>query len=163
MHIALINPEIPWNSGNVGRTCVATGTTLHFVGKLGFKIESKEIRRSGLDYWPALDYKVHADFNAFLASLPEQTPLIFFSTKAEKSYCNAPYAKNSCLIFGSESKGLPRELHEKYAESFYRIPVTDKVRSLNLSTAAAVALYEAIRQTLLARGSVIVPAVSKIV
>ncbi|MFH1620169.1 MAG: tRNA (cytidine(34)-2'-O)-methyltransferase [bacterium] len=147
MHIALINPEIPWNSGNIGRTCVATGTTLHFVGKLGFKIEDKEIRRSGLDYWPELEHRVHNKFTSLLSALPAGTPLIFFSTRAEKLYWDAPYTADSCLIFGSESKGLPDELRKKYAGNFYRIPVSDKVRSLNLSTAAAVALYEALRRT----------------
>src|SRR3989339_1234029 len=136
LHVALINPEIPWNAGNIGRTCVAAGATLHFVGKLGFKITSKEIRRSGLDYWPVLDYKIHQDFNSLIEYLPKRPELIFFSTRGKKLFWNAPYSKNCCLIFGNESGGLPHDMYERYADALYSIPVSAKVRSLNLSTAA---------------------------
>lgn len=147
MHVVLINPEIPWNAGNIGRTCVAAGATLHLVGKLGFKIDSREIRRAGLDYWPLLKYERHKDFAGFLKKIPPGASIIFFSTKGRRSFWEAPYTRGSYLVFGSESGGLPEDLYTTYADSLYRIPTTGDVRSLNLSTAAAIVLYEAIRQT----------------
>jgi len=148
MKIALINPDIPWNAGNIGRTCVATGTELAFIGKLGFSLSDKEIRRSGLDYWQFLKYSVHADFEAFLKTLPEHPSLIFFSTRGGGNYWEAPYREDSCLVFGAETAGFPDEIYDKYADRMYRIPMwSDRVRSLNLSTSAGVALYEALRQT----------------
>jgi len=146
--IVLINPDIPWNAGNIGRTCVATGTELAFVGKMGFNLSDKEIRRSGLDYWQFLKYSVHADFDAFLKTLPANAPLVFFSTRGKKSYWEASYTEDSCLIFGAETAGFPDWMYEKYADRLYSIPMwSDRVRSLNLSTSAGVALYEALRQT----------------
>ena len=148
MKIVLLNPDIPWNAGNIGRTCVATGTELVFAGKLGFEINSKEIRRSGLDYWQFLKYSVHKDLESFLATLPEDRSLIFFSTRGVKSYWEAPYREDSCLVFGAETAGFPDWVYEKYAEHMYRIPMwSDRVRSLNLSTSAGVALYEGLRRT----------------
>ncbi|HBA59508.1 MAG TPA: tRNA (uridine(34)/cytosine(34)/5-carboxymethylaminomethyluridine(34)-2'-O)-methyltransferase TrmL [Elusimicrobia bacterium] len=148
MKIVLINPDIPWNAGNIGRTCVATGTELAFVGKMGFEINSKEIRRSGLDYWQFLKYSVHPDFDSFLKTLPENPSLIFFSTRGVKDHWQAPYKEDSCLVLGAETAGFPDWMYEKYAESTYRIPMwSDRVRSLNLSTSAGVVLYEALRQT----------------
>ena len=147
MKIVLINPDIPWNAGNIGRSCVATGTELVFVGKMGFNLSDKEIRRSGLDYWQFLKYSVHADFEAFLKTLPENPSLIFYSTRGGRSYWEAPYRQDSCLIFGAETAGFPYEIYEKYAERMYKIPMwSDRVRSLNLSTSAGVALYEGLRQ-----------------
>ena len=146
MNIVLINPEIPFNTGNIGRTCVGTGCMLHLVGKLGFKIEEKEIRRSGLDYWPRLKYRRYADFGSFLESLPEKHSLFFFSTKGKKSFWDAKFEKDSYLIFGSESAGLPPELYKDYADRLFRIPVSGDIRSLNLSSSVAVALFEALRQ-----------------
>ena len=148
MKIVLINPDIPWNAGNIGRTCVATGTELVFTGKLGFEINSKEIRRSGLDYWQFLKYSVHPDLDSFLASLPENPSLLFFSTKGGTNYWQAPYREDSCLVFGAETAGFPDWMHEKYADRLYRIPMwSDRVRSINLSTAAGIALYEGLRRT----------------
>lgn len=152
MHVVLIEPEIPWNTGNIGRTCVATGTTLHLVGKLGFSLESKYIRRSGLDYWPKLKWKRHADFGSFLASLPPRASLLLFSTKARRSFWKAPYQKNSYLIFGKETAGLSDEIRRRFRDRLYRIDMRRGIRSLNLSTAAAVVLYEALRQTSAATG-----------
>lgn len=146
MNIVLFEPEIHWNTGNIGRTCVATGTTLHLVGKLGFSLEAKEIRRSGLDYWPKLKLKLHEDFEGFLASLAKNPSLLFFSTKAKQTFWEADYGLESYLIFGSETKGLPQEIHRRYGEKMYRIPIGKDVRSLNLSTSAGVVLYEALRQ-----------------
>lgn len=146
MNIVLINPEIPFNTGNIGRTCVGTGCMLHLVGKLGFKIEEKEIRRSGLDYWPRLKYRRYADFDSFLASLPENRALFFFSTKGRQNFWDASFEKDSYLIFGSESAGLPPQLYTDYADRLFRIPVSGDIRSLNLSSSVAVALFEALRQ-----------------
>ena len=147
MKIVLINPDIPWNAGNIGRTCVATGTELVFAGKMGFKINSKEIRRSGLDYWQYLKYSVYPSFEDFLKILGKNPPLIFFSTKGGKNYWEAPYREDSCLVFGSEGAGLPPEYYGKYKDSLYRIPmVAEHTRSLNLSTSAGVALYEGLRR-----------------
>ncbi|NLO90507.1 MAG: tRNA (cytidine(34)-2'-O)-methyltransferase [Elusimicrobia bacterium] len=145
MNVVLLNPEIPFNTGNIGRTCVATGSMLHLVGKLGFKIEEKEIRRSGLDYWPKLSYRRYADFHSFLDCLPKDANLIFFSTKGLKNFRNAPYTKDCYLIFGQESSGFPYEIHRRFADSIYQIPIPGDVRSLNLSASAAVAVYEAAR------------------
>lgn len=147
MHVVLIEPEIPWNTGNIGRTCVATGTTLHLVGKLGFSLESKYIRRSGLDYWPKLKWKRHEDFDRFLAAVPRGASLILFSTKAKRSFWKAPYRKNSYLIFGKETAGLSDDIRRRFEDRLYRIPMRRGIRSLNLSTSAAVGLYEALRQT----------------
>lgn len=147
MKIVLVNPDIPWNAGNIGRTCVATGTELVFVGKLGFKIESKEIRRSGLDYWQYLKYSVFKTFEDFLEAEGKNPSLVFLSTRGKKTYWEAPYKKDSCLVFGSEGAGLPMAMYDKYAGRLYRIPMSsDRTRSLNLSTAAGVVLYEALRQ-----------------
>ncbi|MBI2061429.1 MAG: tRNA (cytidine(34)-2'-O)-methyltransferase [Nitrospirae bacterium] len=145
LNVVLLNPEIPWNTGNIGRTCVAVGATLHLVGKLGFRIESKEIRRAGLDYWPNLRWQHHKDFDAFLRALPTDASLLFFSAKAKPLFWNAPYERDSFLIFGSESKGLPSALHRQFRNRFYRIPIRPSARSLNLSTAAGIVLYEAMR------------------
>ena len=147
MNIVLINPEIPFNTGNIGRTCVATGTHLHLVGRLGFKIADKEIRRSGLDYWPKLRWTRHNTFEDFLAHAGPAADLIFFSTKGQTSFWQAKYTPDSYLVFGSESSGFPPEIYEKYAGRLFRIPVTGDVRSLNLSSSAAVALFEALRST----------------
>jgi len=148
MKIVLINPDIPWNAGNIGRSCVATGTELVFVGKMGFELSAREIRRSGLDYWQFLKYSVFKDFDAFLATLPEDPSLLFFSTRGGITHWAAPYRGDSCLIFGAETAGFPDWIYEKYAARLYKIPLwSDRVRSLNLSTAAGVVLYECLRQT----------------
>jgi len=148
MHVVLYEPDIPWNTGNVGRTCVATRSTLHLVGPLGFSLEASEVRRSGLDYWENLILRQHAAWNDFARSLPSHAPLYFFSKKAKKDFWSATFAEGSYLIFGCETRGLPEFLHQDYADHFYRIPMEEGcVRSLNLSTAVGIALYEALRQT----------------
>jgi len=147
VRIELVEPEIPWNTGNIGRTCVATGTRLHLVGKLGFSLESKYVRRSGLDYWPKLKLSLHEDFEAFHRSLPAGASLIFFSTKSKRSFWAAPYRRDSYLVFGKETAGLPPEIRRRFKDRLYRIPMGRQARSLNLSTAAAVGLFEALRST----------------
>jgi len=147
MNIVLFNPEIPFNTGNIGRTCVATGAHLHLAGRLGFKIEDKEIKRSGLDYWPKLKYTVYPDIEGFFKALPGGARLFFFSTKGKKNLWDIKFEKGDYLIFGSESSGFPKDIYEKYKDMLYRIPMDEGTRSLNLSTSAAVCLFEALRQT----------------
>jgi tRNA (cytidine/uridine-2'-O-)-methyltransferase len=147
VNIVLYEPDIPWNTGNIGRTCVATGSTLHLIGRLGFSINDKEVRRSGLDYWAKLKLQKHPDWEAFSWTLPPNASLFFFSKKAARDYWDATFKPESYLIFGCETKGLPEFVHEKYAQNLWRIPMPGGgVRSLNLSTAVGIVLYEALRQ-----------------
>lgn len=147
LNIVLINPEIPFNTGNIGRSCVATGTRLHLVGKLGFKIASKEIRRSGLDYWPNLDYRRYESWEEFLdVNKPLREQLFFLSTKGKQNYWDACFTDGCFLCFGAESCGLPKEFYEIYKDRLFTIPMTGPVRSLNLSSSAAITLFEALRQ-----------------
>lgn len=148
MHVVLYEPDIPWNTGNIGRTCVATGSTLHLIGRLGFSIDSKEVRRSGLDYWPKLQLSHHADWKAFQKSIPADSELFLFSKKGKNNFWKATFSVKSYLIFGCETRGLPPSICDIYAEQIYRIPMVEEaVRSLNLSTAVGIVLYEALRQT----------------
>lgn len=147
LNIVLINPEIPFNTGNIGRSCVATGTRLHLVGKLGFKIASKEIRRSGLDYWPNLDYRRYETWEDFLAKeQPAREKLFFLSTKGKTAYWDVPIPADAFLCFGAEGFGLPKEFYEEYKDRLFTIPMTGPVRSLNLSSSAAIVLFETLRQ-----------------
>lgn len=145
MNVVLFEPEIPWNTGNIGRTCVAAGAALHLIGRLGFKIDAREIRRSGLDYWPKLKLVRHEDFAAFEAALEPGASVLVFSTKAKRTFWEAPYRRDSYLLFGRESSGLPAEIRRRYEDRLYRIPIHEDARSLNLSTAAGIVLYEALR------------------
>ena len=148
VHIVLYEPDIPGNTGNVGRSCVATGSTLHLVGKLGFSLDDTHVKRSGLDYWEKVQIIKHADWDAFLKSLPPEAPLYFFSKKAEKGYWSATFTPESYLIFGCETTGLPSIFQTLYKDRLYKIPmIAGSVRSLNLSTSVGVVLYEALRQT----------------
>lgn len=144
LNVVLCEPEIPWNTGSVGRTCVAAGAVLHLIAPLGFSLEAREIRRSGLDYWPRLRLVRHESVAAFLETLPRRAHVLAFTTKAGRSFREAPYRRDGYLLFGSESRGLPETLLNRFRESLYRIPITGDVRSLNLSVAAAVAVYEAL-------------------
>lgn len=147
LHIVLIEPEIPSNTGAIGRLCLATGSTLHLVDPLGFEINDTQLKRAGLDYWQYLKVVRHTSLDAFFDSLPPNSPLTFFSKKARKSYLKHPYQAGSYLIFGKETKGLSEKLIEDYADLAFRIPIYDeRVRSLNLANAVSIVLYEAIRQ-----------------
>ena len=146
MKIVLWQPEIHWNTGNIGRTCVATDTPLHLIEPLGFRLDDREIRRAGLDYWPRLKLTVHKSFEAFEATLPSDASLLLFSTKATTDLWDAPYRPDSWLVFGKESAGLPETVRARYPGRLVRIPMEGDVRSLNLSTAAAVALFEGLRR-----------------
>ena len=147
LHVVLVAPEIHWNTGNVGRTCLAVDAELHLVQPLGFSLADKHLRRAGLDYWPRVRLTVWSDWAAFAAALPRLGTAHFFSTRAARSYDLIDYPPATVLIFGSESVGLPADLLERHAEATVRIPMIDpELRSLNLSTSAAIAAFEVRRQ-----------------
>lgn len=148
-HVVLVEPEIPPNTGNVSRLCVGTSTPLHLVGKLGFRIDAAAVKRAGLDHWADLELRYHADFPAFLTSYAALSPggrLHLFSASATRSYLDAGFRPGDALVFGRESTGLPRELLEAHADRVVGIPMSGPARSLNLSNAVAVGLFEALRQ-----------------
>jgi tRNA (cytidine/uridine-2'-O-)-methyltransferase len=144
LHVVLVEPQIPPNAGNVARLCAATGCALHLVEPLGFSIDDRELKRAGLDYWHALEVTVHDSLEAFLAHFaPER--LWLASTRGERSYVDAPFARGDALLFGKETAGLPAELLAAHPRRTLRIPMReDAVRSLNLSTAAGIVTYAAL-------------------
>jgi tRNA (cytidine/uridine-2'-O-)-methyltransferase len=145
MHVALVEPEIPPNTGSIARLCAATGTPLHLIGKLGFAIDDKHLKRAGLDYWPWVQVQQHADWAAFAASIPGRR--IGFSARATRPYTAVAYAPDDVLVFGCETRGLPAAIRGELAADLYTIPIdTTHVRSLNLANAVAIVLYEARRQ-----------------
>ena len=149
IHVVFVHPEIHWNTGNAGRTCLAAGATLHLIEPLGFSLEERQVRRAGLDYWPHVDLRVWPDWTSFERALPSLGEPYFFSTKATRIFWDAPLGEpdNIVLIFGRETAGLPRELHERYPDRFVAMPMSSPhVRSLNLSTSVAIAVYEVLRQ-----------------
>lgn len=145
MHIVLHEPEIPQNTGNIARTCAATGTMLHLIKPLGFSLEDKYLKRAGLDYWNLMEYRVYDDFPAFLSANPG-AQLRFFTTKAPRDHTQTTYTDNMYLVFGKETKGLPEPLLRSAYDRCVRIPMRPQARSLNLSNSVAIALYEALRQ-----------------
>lgn len=146
MHVALVEPEIPPNTGNIARTCVLTGTVLHLVGNLGFSLADRYLRRAGLDYWPFLVFYTYKDFGS-LWRYYRGCNFYFFTTKASRLYTEIAFKKDDFLVFGKETTGLPPELPAKWPDRCLRIPmVTGIPRSLNLANSVAVALYEALRQ-----------------
>ncbi|MCI9558863.1 tRNA (cytidine(34)-2'-O)-methyltransferase [Candidatus Ventrimonas sp. KK005] len=145
MNIVLYEPEMPQNTGNIGRTCVATNTCLHLIEPLGFKLSEKAIRRAGLDYWERLDVRTYCDFNDFLDK-NLGAKLYMATTKAPKMYTEVNYEPDCYLMFGKESAGIPEEVLVKYQETCVRIPMWGEIRSLNLSNSVAIMLYEALRQ-----------------
>ncbi|MBQ8260950.1 MAG: tRNA (cytidine(34)-2'-O)-methyltransferase [Lachnospiraceae bacterium] len=145
MNIILHEPEIPQNTGNIGRTCVATRTKLHLIEPLGFELNEKHLRRAGMDYWGNLDYTVYRNFEDFLAKNPG-AKIYMATTKAKKKYTDVEYGPNDFIMFGKESAGIPEEILVDYEETCVRIPMLSDIRSLNLSNAVAVVLYEALRQ-----------------
>jgi len=145
LKVVLIRPEIPGNTGNVGRTCSAVGAELHLVGPLGFELTEARLRRAGLDYWKRLSPRIYESLDQFLALLPEDASLLAFSAEGEQTHWEAAYEENSWLVFGGESGGLPAELRERWRDRLYRVPMVPGTRSLNLSAAAAVVIYEAQR------------------
>ena len=145
MHIILLQPEIPANTGNIGRTCVATGTTLHLIEPLGFHLDEKSIKRAGMDYWERLDVTRYINFEEFRERHPN-AKIWYATTKAKRLYTEAVFGKDDFIMFGKESAGIPEELLVEHEETCIRIPMLDEIRSLNLSNAAAIVLYEALRQ-----------------
>ena len=149
IHVVLVHPEIHWNTGNAGRTCLATGATLHLIEPLGFSLDEREVKRAGLDYWEHVDLRTWPNWEAFEEQLPTLGEPFFFSTKARALFWDAPLgaSDNVVLVFGRETGGLPNELHERYRNRFVAMPILSPlVRSLNLSTSVAVAVYEVLRQ-----------------
>ena len=145
--VALVEPEIPPNTGNIARLCAATRVPLHIVGVTGFRLDDRAVRRAGLDYWPEVSLERHRDLAALEAALPEAR-LIYLTTKAETSYADWHFKTNDCLVFGRETRGLPEDLLRANWERCLTIPMLNpNVRSLNLATAVAIVLYEALRQT----------------
>jgi tRNA (cytidine/uridine-2'-O-)-methyltransferase len=145
VNIVLVEPEIPQNCGNIARTCAVTGSRLHLIRPLGFDISEKAVRRAGLDYWPLVDLRVYDGLDPFFAEYP-QPDLWLATTKAPRDYTQASFREGCWLFFGKETAGLPAWLRERYPERCLRIPMRGEVRSLNLSNAAAVLTYEALRQ-----------------
>ena len=145
-HIVLVAPEIPQNTGTIGRLCVSTDTSLHLIKPLGFSLEDKFLRRAGLDYWEHLAPSVYENWEEFLERNPG-AELHFLSTRGERSYWDVPYRPGDYLVFGRESSGLPPEFYNRYRDRLHRIPMPGKYhRSLNLANAASIVLYEALRQ-----------------
>jgi tRNA (cytidine/uridine-2'-O-)-methyltransferase len=143
--VALIEPQIPPNTGNVARLAAATDTALHLVGPLGFSLDDASMRRAGMDYWDDADVWVHAGWRSF-REVVSRDRCLYFSSNGTVSYLEAPYASGSVLVFGSETQGMPQSILEKYPDRTYRIPMRPGTRSLNLATAVGIVLYEALRQ-----------------
>lgn len=145
MHIVLHQPEIPANTGNIGRTCVATGTSLHLIEPLGFRLDEKAIKRAGMDYWSKLDLHTYMNYEEFKEKHPG-AKVWMATTKAKYSYCDVNFGPDDFIMFGKESAGIPEEILVENEENCIRIPMLSEIRSLNLSNAAAIVLYEALRQ-----------------
>jgi len=145
IHVALWEPEIPPNTGNIARLCAATGSRLHLIGRLGFRLDEKSLRRAGCDYWPAVDVVQHVTFDDFLAHFTGRLWVV--DNPAPTAYTRAEYADGDGLLFGNEGHGLPADIRDRFRDRLVEIPMpTGKVRSINLATAAGIALYEALRQ-----------------
>ena len=163
MHIVLHQPEIPQNTGNIGRTCVATGSVLHLIEPFGFRLDEKEIKRAGMDYWEKLDVRRYINFEDFLEKNPDSLrsgiyrpdgfdtgdggpKLYMATTKAHYNYCDVSFGPNDYIMFGNESRGIPEEILVEYEKTCIRIPMGEQIRSLNLANSVAIVLYEALRQ-----------------
>lgn len=144
LNIVMVEPEIPQNTGNVARTCAATGARLHLVEPMGFKVDDKKLKRAGLDYWHLLDITYYKGLDDFFAR--NQGNFFYFSTKARHIYSEVTYPDNAYLVFGKETRGLPEELLKANPDSCVRIPMISEARSLNLSNSVAIGVYEALRQ-----------------
>ncbi len=145
LNVVLLEPEIPQNTGNIGRTCVATGTRLHLIEPMGFKVDEKSVRRAGLDYWQHLDVTVYKNFEEFLEKNPG-AKIYMATTKGLNKYSDVKYDKDAYIMFGKESAGIPEEILMQHKENAIRIPMNPDIRSLNLSNSVAIVVYEALRQ-----------------
>jgi tRNA (cytidine/uridine-2'-O-)-methyltransferase len=146
-HVVLVAPEVHWNTGNVGRTCLGANAALHLVRPLGFSLESRQVKRAGLDYWPRVALSVWDDFEAFLAALaPAPHEICLFTKQAPRSYRRMPLQRRMFLVFGSETRGLPENILNRYPDAHFHVPINREIRSLNLSTTVGIALYESLRE-----------------
>lgn len=145
MNIVLHQPEIPGNTGNIGRTCVATGTSLHLIEPLGFRLDEKSLKRAGMDYWPLLDVHRYMNFQEFQSRYPG-AKIWMATTKARQTYTEVTYGADDFIMFGRESAGIPEEILVDHEDTCIRIPMQPAIRSLNLSNSVAIILYEALRQ-----------------
>ncbi len=147
INIVLYEPEIPQNTGNIARLCACIGAKLFLIGRLGFNITDRHLKRSGLDYWDKVEIEKISSFEEFLKMFPmEENPIYFFTTKTNKKYTDIKFAKGSFLMFGPETRGIPEDILNKYKENCATIPMREETRSLNLSNSVAIGAYEAIRQ-----------------
>lgn len=145
LNIVLLEPEIPANTGNIGRTCAATGTRLHLIEPLGFRLGEKDLKRAGMDYWSQIDVTTYSNYEDFLLKNP-QAVIYMATTKGPQAYTEVQYEPDCYLMFGKESGGIPEEILKDHPDTCVRIPMLGQTRSLNLSNAAAIVLYEALRQ-----------------
>jgi tRNA (cytidine/uridine-2'-O-)-methyltransferase len=145
-HVVLVEPEIHWNTGNIGRTCLAAGASLHLIKPLGFELDSRQVKRAGLDYWPKVDLHVWENFDLFLDALaPRKNEMVLLTKKGRQTFWEMPALPRMILVLGSETRGLPPHILSIFPGQTFRIPTSDDIRSLNLSTAAGIALYESLR------------------
>lgn len=145
-HVVLVSPEIHWNTGNIGRTCLGAGACLHLIKPIGFSLDSRQVKRAGLDYWDKIALRVWDDFNSFQKQMaPQNREVVVFTKKGKKPFWTMPASKRMFLVFGSETKGLPDIILSMYRSNTFYIPISSAIRSLNLSTAAGIALYESLR------------------
>jgi len=146
-HVVLVTPEIHWNTGNIGRTCLGAGAVLHLIGPLGFSLENKHVRRAGLDYWQHVDIRIWDHFDRFVETMsPAEDEIHLFTKNGSRPFWDMQPADRMFLVFGSETKGLPPEVLDRFPGSDVFIPMTGAIRSLNLSTAVGIALYETLRK-----------------
>jgi tRNA (cytidine/uridine-2'-O-)-methyltransferase len=145
-HVVLVAPDIPWNTGNIGRTCLGTGAYLHLIKPLGFSLENRDMKRAGLDYWHRVKLTIWEDIESFEKEMdPQKDEMVLFTKNGAKPFRDMPSPARLFLVFGSETRGLPQTIVSKYKHATYKIPITDAIRSLNLSTAVGIALYESLR------------------
>ncbi len=145
MNIVLLNPEIPYNTGNIGRTCVLTNTSLHIIRPFNFSLDEKSVKRAGLDYWHLVDLHIHDSLEGLMEK-HQGSKFYFATTKTDRRYSDIKYGKNDFIVFGPESRGIPEEVLEENSDTCIKIPMIKMARSLNLSNSAAIILYEAMRQ-----------------
>lgn len=146
-HVVLVAPEVHWNTGNVGRTCLGAGAMLHLIRPLGFSLDDRQVKRAGLDYWPKVPLRVWDDFNQFLAGMkPAREQLVLLTKRGRRPFWQMPLPAQLFMVFGSETKGLSASILERYPDQTYYIPIQSDIRCLNLSTAVGITLYENVRQ-----------------
>jgi len=148
-HVVLVSPEVHWNTGNIGRTCLGVGAHLHLIEPLGFSLTEKQVKRAGLDYWHRVNLSVWRSFQAFLTQMkPQNQEIVLLTKNGDKPFWDMPSPDRMFLIFGSETKGLPESVVSDYPEALYHIPSSREIRCLNLSTAVGIVLYESLRKTI---------------